>query len=294
MADLETSNLALTRLSARARDLGGFSVRRIMPAPRQRRVGQFVFLDHMGPFNFPPGHAIEVRPHPHINLATVTYLFDGEILHRDSLGSEQPIRPGAVNLMVAGNGIVHSERTTDEIKASGQLLHGIQLWLGLPQANEEDSPSFRHYPADAIPTVTSSGLAITVILGSAFGVTSPASLPMETLYVSVLLVRGASVGVPKASERAIYVVEGQVQSGEEQVSEGDMLVYHAEGEARVEALTRARVLIVGGAPLDGERHLYWNFVSSRPERIEQAKQDWKEGRFPIVPGDTEEFIPLPE
>ncbi len=294
MADSENSNVALTRLSARTRELGGFSVRRILPASRQRRVGPFVFLDQMGPFTFPPGHGIEVRPHPHINLATVTYLFEGEILHRDSLGSEQPIRPGAVNLMIAGHGIVHSERTTAEIRAAGQLLYGIQLWLGLPQANEEDPPSFRHYPADEIPTLTTSGLAISVILGSAFGLTSPVSLPMETLYASVLLEPGASFVLPKCAERAIYVVEGQVQSGEEQLSEGEMLVYHTEGEAQVEAGTRSRVLIVGGAPLDGARHLYWNFVSSRPERIEQAKHDWKEGRFPLVPGDTEEFIPLPD
>jgi len=282
-------------IQARPRDLGGFTVRRILPSPRQRAVGPFVFLDHMGPAVFAPGHAIDVRPHPHINLATVTYLFDGEILHRDSLGYEQAIRPGAVNLMIAGSGIVHSERTTSDVKAHGQALHGIQLWLGLPRANEEDAPSFHHYPAESIPSRVDGPVALHVILGSAYGMTSPVELPMETLYVAARLGAGAGLALPDAAERAIYVVEGSVRAHAQEVSEGEMLVFRGGHEVRVEAgRDGARFLVVGGAALDGERHLYWNFVSSRPERIEHAKADWKEGRFALVPGDSEEFIPLPE
>ncbi|MFT3924774.1 MAG: pirin family protein [Myxococcales bacterium] len=293
MANNESSG-PLAFIQARARDLGGFTVRRILPSPRHRRVGPFVFLDHMGPTRFEPGHAIDVRPHPHINLATVTYLFEGEILHRDSLGYEQAIRPGAVNLMIAGSGIVHSERTTSEVKAEGQALHGIQLWLGLPSAREEDAPSFRHYAADSIPSRSQQGAKISVILGSAYGLSSPVQLPMETLYVAVELEPSASLTLPACEERAIYVVEGQVLTQGEPVAEGEMWVYRADTEAKVESAKGARFVIVGGAPLDGERHLFWNFVSSRPERIEQAKADWKERRFALVPGDSVEFIPLPE
>lgn len=295
LADSSVRPGAMTALiHSRPRDLGGFTVRRILPSPHHRRVGPFVFLDHMGPVVFAPGRAIDVRPHPHINLATVTYLFEGEILHRDSLGYEQPIRPGAVNLMVAGSGIVHSERTTDAIKASGQALHGIQLWLALPLANEEDAPSFHHYAAESIPSHSEQGISLSVILGEAYGLISPVILPMEALYVSVLMEPNASIVLPDCAERAIYVVEGEVQSMGERASEGDMLIYAAGSEVRVEASERTRMMIVGGAALDGERHLYWNFVSSRLERIERAKLDWKEGRFPLVPGDASEFIPLPE
>ncbi len=282
-------------IRGRVRELGGFSVRRILPAPHYRSVGPFVFLDHMGKASFEPGTAISVRPHPHINLATVTYLFEGEILHRDSLGFEQPIQPGAVNLMTAGHGIVHSERTTEAIKASGQTLHGMQLWLGVPQANEEDPPSFHHYPADVIPARDVPGVTLHVILGAAHEVTSPVSLPMDTLYVSYLLKDGASIDLPQAQERAIYVAEGEIESGGERAGVGDMLLYREGAQVSLKACApQCRVMLLGGAPLDGTRHLYWNFVSSRPERIEQAKRDWKEGRFPKVPGDELEFIPLPD
>ncbi len=282
-------------IGGRARDLGGLTVRRILPAARQRTVGPFVFLDHMGRATFEPGQAMAVRPHPHINLATVTYLFEGEILHRDSLGYEQPIRPGAVNLMTAGTGIVHSERTTDAVKASGQVLHGMQLWLGVPQANEEDPPSFKHYPADVIPGAEQGGVTLHVILGAAHGLSSPVSLPMDTLYVSYLLEPGASIELPEALERAIYVAEGEVESGGERAGVGDMFVLREGAKVSIRATSqKSRVMLLGGAPLDGPRHLYWNFVSSRPERIEQAKRDWQEGRFKKVPGDEVEFIPLPE
>jgi redox-sensitive bicupin YhaK (pirin superfamily) len=294
MVDSEANGAVLAVINARARDLGGFTVRRILPSARHRRVGPFVFLDHMGPVVFQPGHAIDVRPHPHINLATVTYLFEGEILHRDSLGYEQPIRPGAVNLMIAGQGIVHSERTTADIKASGQALHGIQLWLGLPLENEEDPASFHHYPADSIPSHSGEGVTLNVILGSAYGMSSPVLLPMDTLYVAVTLEAGASLALPDCEERAIYVVSGEVESEGQRASEGDMLVYRSGSAARVQAHAPSRMMIVGGAALDGERHLYWNFVSSRPERIEQAKLEWKERRFALVPGDATDFIPLPE
>jgi redox-sensitive bicupin YhaK (pirin superfamily) len=291
--ELDASSPVSALVHARSRDLGGFSVRRVLPSPRQRQVGPFVFLDHMGPVRFESGQGINVRPHPHINLATVTYLFEGEIQHRDSLGYHQPIQPGAVNLMIAGRGIAHSERTSDVLKASGQALHGLQLWLGLPESHEECEPSFQHYPAESIPGKELGGVDVRVVIGAAYGLTSPVAVPMETLYVSFALPAGTSIELPLGAERALYVVSGEVRCGNVQAQEGDMRVLQSEAQLRLEASTTARAVLLGGAPL-GERHIWWNFVSSRPARIEQAKRDWQEKRFGVVTGDETEFIPLPE
>ena len=282
-------------IRARPRDLGGFTVRRVLPSGQRRLVGPFIFWDHMGPAALEPGRGLDVRPHPHINLATVTYLFDGEIVHRDSLGSHQAIRAGAVNWMTAGRGIVHSERTDGETRRAGSRIHGIQSWIALPKVNEETEPSFHHHPADTIPSVTRSGARLRVIAGAAYGATSPARVFSPMFYVGAVLDSGAEIALPdEYEERAVYVVEGAVSCDGVRIDSGSMLVARTNVSTVVRALEPARVMLLGGAPLDGERHIWWNFVSSSEERLERAKRDWKEGRFPKVPGDDAEFIPLPE
>jgi redox-sensitive bicupin YhaK (pirin superfamily) len=275
------------------KDLGEFSVRRTLPDKRRQRVGPFIFFDHMGPAQFPPGTGVNVRSHPHIGIATVTYLFEGEILHRDSLGYVQPIRPGAVNWMTAGRGIVHSEKVTDEIKASGQRLHGLQIWVALPIESEEIDPAFTHYPADAIPSVSVDDVTINVVLGSAFGVSSPVETASDTLYVEAQLERGQSVEIPQAEELAVYVVEGSVAVNDEFVDAGQFAVLVSAATGKVTAESQSRIMFVGGDALEGERTIWWNLVSSSKERIEQAKRDWKQRKFDEVPGETD-FIPLPE
>jgi redox-sensitive bicupin YhaK (pirin superfamily) len=277
----------------RTRDLGDFAVRRALPDKRRQRVGPFIFFDHMGPAEFRPGTGVNVRAHPHIGLATITYLFEGEILHRDSLGYVQPIRPGAVNWMTAGTGIVHSEKVTDEVLASGQRLHGLQTWVALPTEAEETDPSFEHYPAEVIPAIKVGGANIRVVLGSAFGVTSPVSTRSETLYVEVVLEPGQSVDIPDAEELAIYVVDGTVAVNDEFVDAGVLAVLESGASGAVTAESPARIMFAGGDALAGERYIWWNFVSSSRERIEQARKDWREQRFDSVPGETD-FIPLPE
>lgn len=281
-------------IETRKRDLGGFSVGRVLPSARRRLVGPFIFFDHMGPAAFAPGEGIDVRPHPHINLATVTYLFEGEIVHRDSLGSLQPIRPGAINWMTAGRGIVHSERTGPETRRAGSRLHGLQLWVGLPTAHEETQPDFRHYPADTLPELDLRGTRVRVLAGTAYGAASPVETLSPLFYAEAAIPAGSELPLPaEHEERAAYVVEGAVQCGAERIEASRMVVF-APGSAPVlRAETPARLVLVGGAPIDGERHIWWNFVSSSKERIERAKRDWKEGRFPPVPGETE-FIPLPD
>jgi len=283
-------------IEGRPRDLGGgFRVRRLLPAPSRRTVGPFIFFDHMGPVRMQPGGGLDVRPHPHINLATLTYLFDGEILHRDSLGTEQVIRPGALNWMTAGRGIVHSERSPREARAAGPSLHGLQLWVALPRAHEEAEPSFQHHPADALPAQERDGVRLRVIAGDAYGATSPARVFSPLFYVEAQLASGASLELPdEHAERAAYVVEGRVGCDGEAFDCGSMLVFREGAPVRLRAQADARVALIGGAPLDGERHIWWNFVSSRPERIERAKDDWRGERFPKVPGDDQEFIPLPD
>ena len=278
----------------RPRDLGGFAVRRLLPTTRRRMLGPFVFFDHMGPAVFPPGEGMDVRPHPHINLATVTYLFEGEIDHRDSLGSHQAIQPGAINWMTAGSGIVHSERTPIAVRQTGQRLHGIQLWVALPAAHEEVPPAFFHHPAATIPSVDAPGVHLRVLAGSAYGKTSPVQVFSPLFYVDARLDAGADLELPgDAPERAAYVVSGSVRAGREVITEPKLLVFRAGQRAVIHADTEARVLLLGGEPLEGPRHIFWNFVSSSPERIERAKRDWAERRFPLVPGDEEEFVPLP-
>lgn len=256
-------------------------------------VGPWIFFDHMGPADFPPGKGIDVRPHPHINLATVTYLFEGEILHRDSLGSYQGIRPGDINLMVAGRGIVHSERERPEVKHVAHRLHGLQLWLALPEQDEEIEPAFHHYPSEDIPGVVVEEVPVRVMMGTAYGVTSPVKTFAETLYVEAHLQPGQSITLPDVEERAVYVAKGEMKARESRIPEYAMAVFGDEAGVTLTAVRESRIAIIGGEHL-GDRFIEWNFVSSRQERIEQAKQDWKSGKFPKVPGDEEEFIPLPE
>jgi redox-sensitive bicupin YhaK (pirin superfamily) len=283
-------------IQGRPRELGdGFTVRRLLPSPARRMVGPFIFVDHMGPVGMQPGRGLDVRPHPHINLATVTYLFEGEILHRDSLGSEQPIRPGAVNWMTAGRGIAHSERTPALERKSGPRLHGMQLWVALPTAHEEDEPSFHHHAAADIPELGRPGARLRVIAGAAYGVRSPVEVLSPLFYVEARLEAGATLALPEEyAGRAAYVAEGAVVSDGARHGESSLLVYRPGAQASITAAEAARVMLLGGAPLDGERHIWWNFVSSSPERIERAKEEWRSERWARVPGDDVERIPLPE
>ncbi len=275
------------------KDLGGFTVRRALPNRELRALGPFVFVDHMGPSTFAPAEGISVRPHPHIGLSTVTYLYEGEIRHRDSVGSDAVIRPGAINWMTAGRGIAHSERMTDDAMQNGGTIHGLQLWVALPSDDQEIEPAFRHYPAADLPTVTSRGMQARVLVGEAFEARSPVVTRSSILLVDVEVEKGAALSVPEVPERGVYVAEGVVRCGD-QVVEGPSLIVLEPGPATVVAESTARIAILGGDALDGPRHIWWNFVSTSRERIEQAKQDWKERRFAPVPGDDTERIPLPE
>lgn len=278
-------------IQPRDKDLGGFSVRRVLPTKERRMVGPWIFFDHMGPAEFAAGDGLNVRPHPHINLATVTYLFEGEILHRDSVGSHQAIRPGDVNLMVAGKGITHSERERPEVTAKAHRLHGLQLWLALPEADEEIDPAFYHYPGTDIPSVDVDGVPVRVIMGSAYGVTSPVKVYAETLYVETHLQAGQTLQVPAAQERAVYVAEGELKTDDTTLPEYSMGVFSDVPTIELTATKESRIAIIGGEHL-GKRYMEWNFVSSRRERVEQAKSDWKAQTFPKVVGDEDEFIPL--
>ncbi len=275
------------------RDLGEFTVRRTLPDRTRQRVGPFIFFDHMGPADFVPGTGVNVRQHPHIGLATVTYLFDGEILHRDSLGFVQPIRPGEVNWMTAGRGIVHSEKVTETVFANGQHLHGLQIWVALPEDKEEIEPRFEHYGADDIPRLDVDGVKASVIIGSAFGGTSPVRTESETLYVALEMPAGSRIGLPEAEDLALYVVDGDIELAGERAGEGTMLILDEDRSGEVVAHADSRAMLLGGDRLEGERHIWWNFVSSSSERMDQAKRDWKEDRFTRVEGE-DDFIPLPE
>jgi len=276
------------------RDLGGFAVRRVLPAPERRSVGPFVFLDQMGPAELVPGAGIDVRPHPHIGLATVTYLFAGSIVHRDSLGNLQTIQPGAVNWMTAGRGIVHSERSDSELRKQRQKLHGIQIWVALPKQKEETDPDFTHYAAASLPVIEGEGKSVRVIAGSLFGKRSPVHTYSALFYADATLQPGAALALDNEHhERATYLVDGAVEIAGQSFDAGKLLVFSAAETIVVKAVSAARLLLLGGEPLDGTRYLWWNFVSSSRERIEQAKADWKTGRFAAVPGDPE-FTPLPE
>lgn len=278
----------------RTSDIGGFAVRRALPSARRRMVGPFVFLDEMGPAEFKVGDGLDVRPHPHIGLATVTYLFEGEIFHRDSLGTAQAIRPGAVNWMSAGSGIAHSERTAADHRHGGEPLHGLQCWVALPTAREESAPAFVHHDSAALPVEAAEGKTVRIVAGSLFGRTSPLATASETLFADVTMEAGALLPLdPAAEERAIYLVSGAVDIAGDRFEAGRLLVFRPGDRITVTALTLVRLAILGGAPMDGPRYIWWNFVSSRKDRIEAAKADWKAGRFAAVPGESE-LIPLPE
>ncbi|QMW22986.1 pirin family protein [Sandaracinobacteroides saxicola] len=293
----------MTRIiEARTRDLGGFSVGRVLPAPGFHLVGPFIFFDHMGPADFGPGEGIDVRPHPHIGLATVTYLFEGALRHRDSLGTDMVIRPGAVNWMNAGRGIVHSERTPAPERAAGHRMHGIQSWVALPQADEESAPAFAHHPAETLPTIAFDGARRTLIAGTAFHAQSPVHFPAPMFYIDVEAEAGATVHLPdEHAERALYVADGAIEVEGVRHEARRMLVFDAGVPVHFTTVGPARVMLLGGAPIDAPRHIWWNLVSSDPARIEAAKADWgglgwREGdaqsRFRGVPGE-DEWIPLP-
>jgi len=282
-------------IEPRLHDLGdGFTVRRLLPFRLRRSVGPFVFFDHIGPAELEPGRGLDVRPHPHIGLATVTYLYEGALTHRDSLGRDQVIRPGDVNWMTAGRGIVHSERTPAPERAGGHRMHGIQTWVALPQAFAEAEPEFLHHDAASLPHTVRDGVSLRVIAGSAFGLESPVRVFWPTLYVDVAMDAGSRLVIPpEHEERAMYVVSGDVDADGVRIEPTHMQVLTPGGDVELSAASPARVLLCGGAPLDGERILWWNFVASSQERIDRAKADWRAQVFGQVPGEAE-FIPLPE
>ncbi|MEM7060974.1 MAG: pirin family protein [Pseudomonadota bacterium] len=284
-----------TVIVPRAVDLGEMTVRRALPSTQRQMVGPFIFFDQMGPAEFLTDQGIDVRPHPHINLATVTYLLEGEILHRDSLGTEKAIRPGAINWMKAGRGIVHSERTSEPLKQTGQRLFGLQTWMALPEAHEESDPDFVHHPADDLPIIEDGAIAMRLIAGDMHGLKSPLVTPSETLYADLRLAAGGRFEVPAgAEERAVYIVEGEATVAGDPFETGQLIILKPGAPVLISADSAARLMIFGGAPMEGPRYIWWNFVSSRRERIEQAQEEWRRGRFDTVPGDEEEFIPLPD
>jgi redox-sensitive bicupin YhaK (pirin superfamily) len=280
-------------ISSRERDLGGFVVRRVLPAGDRPMVGPFIFFDHLGPTRFAPGYGIDVRPHPHIALATVTYLFSGSLEHRDSLGSVREIRPGDVNWMSAGRGIVHSERTPRAARASGEHVHGIQSWVALPDGHEDGDPTFVHYPAADLPSRAADGIDLTLVAGDGFGLRSPVATLWPTLYVHARFARGATLEVPaEHAERAVYVVEGELAVDGTRAAAGELAVLDSGRHAVLRATGDARAMLLGGAKFPTPRYIWWNFVASSQERIERAKERWERRQFPSVPGETE-FIPLP-
>jgi len=279
-------------IEPKVKDLGEFTVRRVLPAPEKQMVGSFIFFDHMGPAEFPPGEGVQVRPHPHIGISTVTYLFEGEIMHRDNLGFVQPIQCGAVNLMTTGSGMVHSERAGDDLNENSRL-HGIQSWMALPIEAEEHNPEFKHYPAEDIPQTDVNGTMVRVVIGEAYGKISPVHAYSTTLYLECVMRKGCAISLPdQYEELAAYVVTGNVAIDGQSYSEGVMAVAATGKSMTLHANQDSRVMVVGGDNL-GERHIFWNFVSSSKDRIEQAKSDWRAGKFAEVPGETE-FIPLPD
>jgi redox-sensitive bicupin YhaK (pirin superfamily) len=293
--DAQTCDAVKHVIAPRSVDLGGFQVHRALPSAQSRMVGPFIFFDHMGPAVFKPDIGIDVRPHPHIGLATVTYLFDGEIVHRDSLGTAMPIRPGAVNWMTAGRGIVHSERTAPDHRGGGEPLHGLQLWVALPKTEEETAPAFAHTAAADIPELRDNGMTLRVIAGAMHGLRSPVKALWETLFAEALLKAGTTLPLDaEHEERAVYVITGEIEIGGDTFGPERLLILRPGDRIAVRAVSDAQIVVVGGAAMDGPRHIWWNFVSSSKDRIETAKADWKAGHFDAVPGDTVEFIPLPE
>jgi redox-sensitive bicupin YhaK (pirin superfamily) len=285
----------MRNIDGRARDIGGFQVRRFLPSRTNPSVGPFVFFDHAGPTDLAPGHGLDVPPHPHIGLATVTYLFEGAIVHRDSLGSHQEIRPGDINWMTAGRGIVHSERTAPELRRAGSRLNALQIWVALPIAHEETEPEFHHHPAATLPSFKVEAARIRLLAGSAYGQTSPIHTFSPMFFLDVAMPAGSSLPLlQEHAERALYVLDGAVECGTERATAGRMLVFTPADEVVLRSSSDCRIVLFGGAPLDGKRQMWWNFVSSSKERIEQARRDWKDRKFPKIPGDEVEFVPLPE
>jgi redox-sensitive bicupin YhaK (pirin superfamily) len=275
-------------------DLGAFKVRRALPARERTMVGPFIFVDQFGPAQMQPGEGMDVRPHPHINLATVTYLFDGAIQHKDSLGSDQRIEPGAINLMTAGKGIVHSERSPADSRRQGPSFYGMQTWLALPDGKEEIDPAFAHVPEEGLPLVEGEGAAVRVLMGTLFGSTASTICHSPTIYADIMLSAGASLAIDaEADERAIMVTEGSAELDGERLEPFSLYVLAPGHRPVLSASSPARAMLLGGGAFATRRHVYWNFVSSSKDRIQQAKEDWIERRFPLVPGDEEEFIPFP-
>lgn len=284
-----------TLIAPRVHDIGGFEVRRAVPSLQARSVGPFVFIDHMGPAIFEPGRGVDVRPHPHIGLATVTFLWSGEIGHRDTLGSDQVIRAGDVNWMTAGRGIAHSERTPSSLREHAHPLHGMQTWVALPKSAEETAPAFFHHAAASLPQQRRDGVWLRVIAGRAYGEESPVKVFADTLNVALDLDADAEIDLDTGHvQRSLYVLEGEAQLDGVDIPARYLVLPEAGARGRLRAKTPLKAMLMGGEPLDGPRHLWWNFVSSSTERIEQAKRDWREGRFGLIPGDDQEFIPLPE
>ncbi|WP_413288670.1 pirin family protein [Bdellovibrio sp. HCB337] len=281
-------------IPSRVRDLGGFQVRRILPYATHRMVGPFIFLDHMGPQHFRTGEGMDVRPHPHIGLATVTYLFAGSILHRDSLGSHQLIEPGAINWMVAGRGIAHSERMPQEARQHENDLHGLQCWVALPLEHEETEPSFTHHSSDSLPEFQVGDIRMKLLLGTAFGFESPVPTHSDIFYVDAVMPPDSKLILPsEGRELGIYLVDGHIQVEDDEFTESNLVVGKPGEDLILKAHRHSRVILLGGKALEGPRKIWWNFVSSSEERLEKAKRDWAEGRFPKIPGDDKEFIPLP-
>ncbi|MDQ6916800.1 MAG: pirin family protein [Pseudomonadota bacterium] len=281
-------------LKPHTKDLGGFEVQRLLPSVDAQMVGPFIFFDHFGPATFRPGEGVDVRPHPHIGLATVTYLFEGAMMHRDSLGSVQRIEPGDVNWMTAGTGIVHSERTSDADRAAGHRLHGLQTWVALPKAHEQSDPSFAHYPSASLPAVALPGVKLRLIAGTAFGQRSPATTFSPMFYVAADMEAGSAFDLyPEHEQRAVYAIDGELFVAGEALPAHHMAVLRPWTTLRIEARSRAVLVLLGGSKLDGERLIWWNFVASSKELIESASVRWREQGFARVPGETE-FIPLPE
>jgi redox-sensitive bicupin YhaK (pirin superfamily) len=292
---MTNDDLILQTIEPVSHDLGGFKVHRTLPSKPRTMVGPFLFFDQMGPAHLSVGQGIDVRPHPHINLATVTYLFAGAIDHRDSLGTFATIEPGAVNLMTAGKGITHSERSPASVRADGPALSGIQTWLALPAAKEEMDPAFEHVPADTLPTIANTGASIRIVMGSLWGETSPVTCHSPTIYAEIRLSRRGVMPIDNdAEERGVYLVEGEASLDGLPLAPSTLYVLRPGIAATLRSEAGGHVMLLGGAPMDGPRHVFWNFVSSRRDRINQAKEDWKAGRFALPPDDHDEYIPLPE
>jgi redox-sensitive bicupin YhaK (pirin superfamily) len=284
-----------TVIVPRAKDIGGLEVRRALPSAQRQMIGPFIFFDAFGPVVLRAGQGMDVRPHPHIGLSTVTWLHDGVVQHKDSLGSDQSIKPGQLNWMTAGKGIVHSERTPPKERASGQKVYGIQSWVALPRQFEDTSPAFEHVPDSALPVLEDNGRRVRVIAGSLYGAKSPVRTHSDLFYAEVSLEAGARLPFPpEHEERGIYILEGALTIAEQRHEAGRLLVLRAGDAITISSESGARFMMLGGEPMDGPRYIWWNFVSSSRDKIEAAKNDWKHARFNIVPGDEKEFIPLPE